>query len=431
MDPQEKYEIFRKIAKAKRNCFINSEEYATFLINLYVQLLNLDASHYSVKDFTIYKPNIEILSLYSDYVRLNVDNFQGRNIDKILKSIDNSIYSAIETSLVSFEIEKLDQNSLDSFLVLPLTFAFFDTNENQFKLHELGAIIRKKNMYIQLEIIDKSTIPIDSRRTTMSDIKNKNIYKNNKGIVSYCYDISLNRINDLSNILYLGLVNPQIQADQIKEYMENKQEVLFSYLSEICSSEYYGERVATYQYLLGNCLAKETEATIKFALGEEKYVILSKENPMYVGEGIQAKYLHETKLPYTQSNKQNYLDLAAILLDRLEKLQFDKNICKNYLFDAFSTYSYLKDCRVGDCFKKSIQSALSSKVYEKSSYSVSKNERTSIECERLTSDLNNVALIKRELGSITYYSHTLTKMKEEAKDYSFFRRQLALKSIER
>lgn len=45
MNDNEKEELFLTVAKIKREEFINSEEYASFLLRIFTQLLNLDSSH--------------------------------------------------------------------------------------------------------------------------------------------------------------------------------------------------------------------------------------------------------------------------------------------------------------------------------------------------------------------------------------------------
>lgn len=421
MNDNEKEELFLTVAKIKREEFINSEEYASFLLRIFTQLLNLDSSHYKPKDCTEYKPNIELLSIYKDYLTINEEKFQNRDIVKLRQSLDDSLYASIEPGLLPFKLKKLISNDVDSFLILPLTTAFYFKDQKSFRLHEIGVIAKRKENMIQIEIIDKSTISIESRKNVCDHVYSSHIYQDKKGIVSYIYEIEETKVLELAKILYLGLINPKKQVSDMVDLDGYKQEVILTKLSEMAINEYYGERVGTYQYLLGNCLAKELEASIKFSLGQERYSILSKIKTNYKGSGAQATFLREVKLPHTKSSKEIYLDLTAILLDRFEQLNFNKEVYTPCIIDMFNTYLYLKNCRAKDTFKKKLQTVLSRPVFEKMNYHVPKISESHICAEKLNPDFKNIDLLKKELAQISYYPHALTMMKKEIhknKEYS-------------
>lgn len=90
-----KIDSLLRLAKSKRHRLINSKEYGNILLQLLLQLFNLDSSHFTFPKLTPYKQNIELLSLYQEYVKYNSEIFSHRNIDLIESSLENSIYSSI------------------------------------------------------------------------------------------------------------------------------------------------------------------------------------------------------------------------------------------------------------------------------------------------------------------------------------------------
>lgn len=200
--------------------------------------MNLDYSHFTFLKFTPYKQNIELLSLYQEYVKCNLEIFSHRNIDLIDSSLENSTYSSIEPQLLSNYIDRLVVNNQDSFLIVPLTVILFEEEKNDWYAYEVGAIIKKIEDEFVVCIIDKANTKIKDRIQVSPYILDGKIQSNfKKGNVEYKYKIK-NRpsnIEKLSNILELGLLTDLDNIDRkVNLLMEYKiQEILFSELSEL------------------------------------------------------------------------------------------------------------------------------------------------------------------------------------------------------
>ncbi|MGG5304863.1 hypothetical protein IGJ83_002601 [Enterococcus pernyi] len=200
--------------------------------------MNLDYSHFTFLKFTPYKQNIELLSLYQEYVKCNLEIFSHRNIDLIDSSLENSTYSSIEPQLLSNYIDRLVANNQDSFFIVPLTVILFEEEKNDWYAYEVGAIIKKIEDEFVVCIIDKANTKIKDRIQVSPYILDGKIQSNfKKGNVEYKYKIK-NRpsnIEKLSNILELGLLTDLDNIDRkVNLLMEYKiQEILFSELSEL------------------------------------------------------------------------------------------------------------------------------------------------------------------------------------------------------
>lgn len=200
--------------------------------------MNLDYSHFTFLKFTPYKQNIELLSLYQEYVKCNLEIFSHRNIDLIDSSLENSTYSSIEPQLLSNYIDRLVANNQDSFFIVPLTVILFEEEKNDWYAYEVGAIIKKIEDEFVVCIIDKANTKIKDRIQVSPYILDGKIQSNfKKENVEYKYKIK-NRpsnIEKLSNILELGLLTDLDNIDRkVNLLMEYKiQEILFSELSEL------------------------------------------------------------------------------------------------------------------------------------------------------------------------------------------------------
>lgn len=200
--------------------------------------MNLDYSHFTFLKFTPYKQNIELLSLYQEYVKCNLEIFSHRNIDLIDSSLENSTYSSIQPQLLSNYIDRLVANNQDSFFIVPLTVILFEEEKNDWYAYEVGAIIKKIEDEFVVCIIDKANTKIKDRIQVSPYILDGKIQSNfKKGNVEYKYKIK-NRpsnIEKLSNILELGLLTDLDNIDRkVNLLMEYKiQEILFSELSEL------------------------------------------------------------------------------------------------------------------------------------------------------------------------------------------------------
>lgn len=237
-----KIDSLLRLAKSKRHRLINSKDYGEIMIQLLLQLLNLDSSHFSFSKLNPYKQNIELLAVYQEYVKCNLEMFSHRNIDLIDSSLENSIYSSIEPQLVSNYIDSLVVNNQDSFLILPVSIMFFEEEENDWYGHEVGAILRKIEDDIVVSIIDKADTSIKDRLQVSPDILDGKPQSNDKkGIVEYQYKIknSPKNIEELSDVLKLGLLTDDESIDkQVNILMEHKvQEIFFYELSSLAHLE--------------------------------------------------------------------------------------------------------------------------------------------------------------------------------------------------
>lgn len=217
MHDEVKIDSLLRLAKSKRHRLINSKDYGGIMIQLLLQLLNLDSSHFTFPKYTPYKQNIELLAVYQEYVKCNLEMFSHRNVDLIDSSLENSIYSSIEPQLLSNYIDNLIANNQDSFLILPLTIILFEEEKDDWYAHEVGAIIKKIEDEFVVCIIDKAETKIKDRIQVSPDIldgKAQSNYK--KGIVEYKYKIqnSPANIEKLANILELGLLTDLNNIDR-------------------------------------------------------------------------------------------------------------------------------------------------------------------------------------------------------------------------
>ncbi|MCC4121973.1 hypothetical protein [Lactococcus lactis] len=425
MKEDEQYQILIKSAQNKRRVFVNSNEYATFLMNILVQMLNLNDSHYSQSDFTLYKPNIELLSFYKEYLELNGEFYKERNTIKMQYSLDSSLYASIEPELLSFELQRLECNNEDSFLIIPMTVAFWIEEENDWTIHEIALILKRIDMYITVEVVDKSVSYIKSRDISPTRIYRLNKEKlSSKGIVSYCYEIELHNINQLANILKLGLSDVRFQTREIKKI--RCQEVFFSGLSKISSKEYYSKTVGTYQQYLGNCLGKELDAAIRICLGTKQYSLVAQNLIFTKGTSIKAKFLYEFKPP--QCISEIYREISILLIMRFEQLKFNMEILKPMVLDFYVTYRYLKSCRQGSAITKKIQTTISSKVYSNESLTVPKLYATNFSLKELKIDVLKISVLRSELEGMNY-PRSLESFKKEIKKYPRKDRKEMHKSI--
>ncbi|MDT2837484.1 hypothetical protein P7H50_11470, partial [Enterococcus durans] len=83
MYDDEKIKELLRVAQDKRYSLINSPEYGSIMIQLLLLLLNLDESRFGPDNVIPYKQNIELLAVYQEYVKCNLEMFSHRNIDLI------------------------------------------------------------------------------------------------------------------------------------------------------------------------------------------------------------------------------------------------------------------------------------------------------------------------------------------------------------
>lgn len=140
MNQEEYYTHLVQWAKSKRTAFINDEEYAFFSMQIILQLLNLMDNRISLSKMESYKPNIELISLYKDYLDLNINDFKSQNIELLKVSLENSINASIVPELLPFEIKNLIPNTKESFLILPITVAYYDFSIEDWQFHEIRRV---------------------------------------------------------------------------------------------------------------------------------------------------------------------------------------------------------------------------------------------------------------------------------------------------
>ena len=104
MNKTTNYTELKSLAITKRTEFLNSEQYGTSLIQLFVQLLNLMENNSPLSEYHFYKPNIELFSLYQDYLTLNEAKYQASDVSMLKRSFEYSLYASIEPNLLEIEI---------------------------------------------------------------------------------------------------------------------------------------------------------------------------------------------------------------------------------------------------------------------------------------------------------------------------------------
>ncbi|MGG5304197.1 hypothetical protein IGK16_001815 [Enterococcus pernyi] len=380
MPDEVKIDSLLRLAKSKRHRLINSKDYGGIMIQLLLQLLNLDSSHFTFPKLTPYKQNIELLAVYQEYVKCNLEMFSHRNIDLIDSSLENSIYSSIEPQLVSNYIDSLVVNNQDSFLILPVSIIFFEEEENDWYAHEVGAILRKIEGDIVVSIIDKADTRIKDRMQISPDILDGKIQSNDKkGIVEYKYKIQNNpkNIEELSDVLKLGLLTDDKYINkQINILMEHKvQEIFFYELSLLAHSEEWGTKVGNYQQYLDNCFAKEIDGAIKFVLFDTSDADLLKSESK---QSLQEKIQHCSPNPKRYSTKEVSKDIVAIIEKQFEILKFDPQVYKCLLTEVFQHYLQLKEVRQSSFVqKKSKQQKLAKYIVKETSRFLNFNPRIS------------------------------------------------------
>lgn len=431
MNQDEYYSHLLSWAKSQRTSFINSKKYVFFSMQIILQLLNLMENKISLLEIEQYKPSIELISLYKNYLELNEKSFNSQDIELLKKSLDNSMYATIVPELLAFEIKKLVPNKKESFLLLPLTIVSYDTLLVDWSFHEISCRIQNKNNYIQLEFFDKAhqfhSLRKNFKQVTM-DPHSKT--RNKRDIINYFYIISPEKINQLSLILSLGTIHVRNQINEIitkkesQKYSQNKeksniQEIFFSKIKNLSINEHYGDITSTSQNLVGNCLIKELDIALKVALGERKISEISKIKFSPSLQGIQGRYLYTSKIPGISSTKEIYLSLISILLDRLDTLKFDPLMSKEIAMDMFSIYSYLKCCRENSPLTKKLQTYLTNKFYKNQNLSISKSISTNIHTDHLHMNIQNINSIKYLLNqkstSVPKHLHLLKDVAKKEK----------------
>ena len=425
MNQEENYAHFVQQAKTKRTAFMNDEKYAFFSMQIILQLLNLMGNKITLSKMESYKPNIELISLYKDYLDLNVNDFKSQNIELLKVSLENSINASIVPELLPFEIKNLIPNKKESFLILPITVAYYDFSIENWQFHEVSCRIQNKNNFIQLEFFDKAnqfySLRNNSKPLTMDPHP---VQRNKRDIINYYYIIPKESVKKLSTVLCLGTVGVRKQINELLDKIEMQKsdsnnmesdlsENFFSKIKKLAINEYYGEIVSTYQNLVENCLIKELDIALKIALGEEKECEVSKIKHSLSLKGIQAKYLSTCKLPYINSTKEIYWSLIAILLDRLETLKFDISITREIIEDIFNTYSYLKHCRINHPLAKKLQMYLTNNFYKKQDFYIPKLDYTNIHADVISMNISNVHSIKQSLNRTSIVPKNIDLLEKE------------------
>lgn len=425
MNQEEYYTHLVQWAKSKRTAFINDEEYAFFSMQIILQLLNLMDNRISLSKMESYKPNIELISLYKDYLDLNINDFKSQNIELLKVSLENSINASIVPELLPFEIKNLIPNTKESFLILPITVAYYDFSIEDWQFHEISCRIQNKNNFIQLEFFDKANQFYSLRNNFKPITMDPHpIQRNKRDIINYYYIVPKESVKKLSTVLCLGTVDIRKQINELLNKIKMQKsdsntmesdfsEKFFSKIKKLAINEYYGEIVSTYQNLVGNCLIKELDIALKIALGEEKECEVSKIKHSLSFKGIQAKYLYTYKLPHINSTKEIYLSLIAILLDRLETLKFDISITKEIMEDIFNTYSYLKHCRINHPLAKKLQMYLTNNFYKKQDLYIPKLDYTNIHADIISMNISNIHSIKRSLNRMPIVPKNIDSLKKE------------------
>lgn len=183
-------------------------------MQIILQLLNLMDNKISLSKMKSYKPNIELISLYKDYLNLNVNDFKSQNIELLKVSLENSINASIVPELLPFEIKNLIPNTKESFLILPITVAYYDSSIKDWQFHEISC--RIQNNFIQLEFFDKAN-QFYSLRNNLKPITMDPhpIQRNKRDIINYYYIVPKKSIKKLSTVLCLGTVDIRKQINKL------------------------------------------------------------------------------------------------------------------------------------------------------------------------------------------------------------------------
>ena len=397
MYDDEKIAELLRVTQAKRQELINSPKYGSTMIQLLLQLLNLDDSHFTFSKLTPYKQNIELFAVYQEYVKYNLAMFSHRNIELLDASLEKSIYSSIEPKLVSHYIDRLVANNQDSFLILPLTIIFLEEEKDDWYAHEVGAVLRKIEDDLVVSIIDKADTRIKDRLQISPPIDGNVQSNDKKGIVEYQYKIknSPKHIEKLSRILELGLrtelrhVNKQITL--LMEY--NIQELFFYKLSVLSHSEEWGTKIGNYQQYLDNCFAKELDGAIKCVLFDVSDHDFSKSATK---QSLQEKIQHRSKNPKGYSTKEVFKDLVNIIEKQLEVLQFDPLVYKKLIAEIFQHYLQLKEARQSCLLQKKIQTKEASEIYSQREFTIPKLQSTNIQPNDFKVNLTALSNEKKE-----------------------------------
>lgn len=437
MNSEKTYQTLKLLAQTKRKDFLNSNDYASIMTDMMLQILNLKDNSWGHQDLVHYKFNVELISLYKDYITLHESDFKDRNSLILKKSLENSIYSTLEPRLLQDEIQNLITNEEDSFLVIPLSVFQYDSSKNEWISHEVGSIIRKRSDQIEVEIIDKSGLFIPSR-VKKADYVWSQKHENTppKIITDYHYFVSLDKIPELSDLLSLGISNLKTQKERVllvpfthelpNFSNSNIIDYFFTKLSTISSKEHYGNKISSYQ-ALGNCFSKELDATLKVALG--KIQTSSYLSPLSMDRLNSYTSLSEYKLPNIKSTSTIYASLIAILMDRLESLNFVKDEYQTNLIEIFNTYKYLKNCRQDSPFKKTLQTKLTNQLYSSSNLVISKIQRTNLPIDSSNINLDHIKSIRNALIHGYYTPKSLDDLNAEIKKQPFYKRKKWKESI--
>ncbi|MGM0145312.1 hypothetical protein IGJ94_001873 [Enterococcus sp. AZ153] len=437
MNSEETYQTLKLLAQTKRKDFLNSNDYASIMTDIMLQILNLKDNSWKYQDLAPYKFNVELISLYNDYLTLHESDFKHRDILNLKKSLENSIYSTLEPRLLQDEMQNLITNEEDSFLVIPLSIFQYDSSKNEWISHEVGSIIRKKSDLIEVEIIDKSGLFIPSRAKQTDYVWSQN-HKNTppKIIIDYHYYISIERISELSDLLSLGINNLETQKKSVfllpftHEFPNfsnsNIRDYFFTKLSTISNKEHYGNKISSYQ-ALGNCFSKELDTTLKVALGKiqpSNYL-----EPLSMDRLNSYTSLSEYKLPNIKSTSTIYASLIAILMDRFESLKFMKEDYQTNLIELYNTYKYLKNCRQDSPFKKTLQTKLTNQLYSNSNLVISKTKRTNLSIDSSNMNLDYIKNIRKALIHGYFNPKSLDNLNAEIKKQPFYKRKKWKESI--
>ena len=375
-----------RLAKYKRHRLINSQEYGNIMLQLLLQLLNLNSSNFTFSKLEPYKPNIELLALYQEYVKCNSNLFSHRNTELIESSLEDSLYSSIEPKLLENYLVRLVNNNQDSFLILPLTVIFFE--EDDWYAHEVGAIIKKIEGDFVVSIIDKADILIKNRtQVSLHELDEENQYKRKKGIVEYKYKINRENAEQLSYILGSCLLTDMVNIKRkVDLLMENHiQELLFSELSALSMSEEWGTREGNYQQYLDNCFGKEVDATIRYVLFDREAHGTCNN---VVNQSLQQKIEQISQNIKLYFTKDIYKDLTTIIDKQLELLAFDPLVYKPIISELFQKYLNMKELRKNCPFQKKIQAKEASVLYSQKDLSVRKLKPTNIKPSDFKNSVN-------------------------------------------
>lgn len=329
-----KSEIKKHISEVNqmRKDYLRSGEYAKQLYDISVQNLNLKGNHIRVEHNPGTDIWLEYMSLYQKVLDIHPEAFEGRDTQKIKKSLQRSIYSSAQSELSKNFIHQLIPNHPDSFLIFPIGFSYRD-KENKLLEHSGTFIVRKKDSKIIVETLDKAAMrafyPDNEAISIRLPKKVSYSYKNQESTFNYTYEIKDTKENifALTEALRIGRVH-------LHKWETKKNIGLYApynMISKIAEKEYYTNHIAKGQYIQGNCMIKNLTGALQYLFGTPR------ETTYTLADGTKAVKMKYNGLTKEQINS----TMQIVMIDHLKKLGHRTSVEK-FMVQDFLRYKEMK-----------------------------------------------------------------------------------------